>query len=935
MEFFPADASIAAWEQQLAQSAALDTVQERLQLAWGLRQRDTHRALALATDVDGLLGSTPWPARRLSLARARLHLVRSEAQLLQGELREAERQLEAARVLFQDAADEAGLADVHWQAHYVAADRGDVGRLRAELALALGRAEAAGDTARALVFQANLGRAQVFVDQVLAEREWGARLPPDSSQLAPMEGAAVEDFRGLLAAMQGQYLKAIQAHSRAFELAMLTGQIRRAITLATNLGHTYTRMSDFQTAMEWLKRGLDLARASRWPSMISLCLAHTGEALRRLGQLGDARELLQECLQVGAAQSENRTHAIALGYLGHTELDSGQGAAAQAAFSELMERALASRSLDLRTEACLGLARAELMLQHFDAARCHAQEGLRLAREQQEPASEVAMLWVLGDVQQAQDQAQGRESADGQALAFYLEALQLADSLQSYQPALKLLEATAKAFAAKGNFERAYHWLQRASDARQRNFNEEAVRRSSALRAHHQIESARAESEHLRRLAESEAARFQLLRDSHEVLLHLGQVGQEITNELVAERVFEVMRRYVNALLDAPCLAIYLLDAAGLQLYCAYGVENGEPFVDPPIEMSSERSLCVRCVKERREFVLGDAALQGSLGEQVPGTSVLRSLIFAPLLAGERVIGAMTIQSPRAGAYGERQQLIFRTLRSYIAIALDNAGAYLRLSEMQRQLMAQEKLAALGSMVAGVAHELNTPIGNSLLIASTLLGNTQEFVQRVEQQALKRSDWQQYAGRTRDGLEVINRSMETAAALVRSFKQVAVDRSAEQRRTFDVKDLCEQCAQTMGLQLRRAGLKLELKVPTGLQMDSFPGPLGQVLIILINNALIHAFEGRQDGLITLGAQALEGSARLSLWVEDNGQGIPASLQERIFDPFFTTKFGQGGSGLGLSIAHNICGSLLGGSLSVKSREGEGSRFVVELPLKAP
>ena len=826
MEFYPADASIAAWEQQLAQDAALETVQERLQLAWGLRQRDTHRALAMATDVEGLLGSTPWPVSRVALARARLHLVRSEAHLLHGELNEAERQLEAARTLFEAAGDQAGLADVHWQAHYLAADRGDVGRLRAELALALGCAEVARDTSRALVFQANLGRAQVFVDQVLAEREWGARLPQDSAQLAPMEGSAVEDFRGLLAAMQGHYLSAIQAHSRAFELAMLTGQIRRAITLATNLGHTYTRMSDFQTAMEWLKRGLDLARASRWPSMISLCLAHTGEALRRLGQLGDARDLLQECLQLGAGQPENRTHALALGYLGHTELDSGQGAAAQAAFAELMERAVASRSLDLRTEARLGLARAELMLHHFEPARAHAEEGLRLAREQQEPSSEVSMLWVLGDVQQAEDQALGRAGADGRALSFYLAALQLADTLQSYQPSLKLMEATARAFAAGGNFERAYHWSQRASEARQRSFNEEAMRRSSALRVHHQIESARAESEHLRRLAESEAARFQLLRDSHEVLQHLGQVGQEITNELVAERIFEVMTRHVNALLDAPCLAIYLLDAAGRQLYCAYGVENGEPFTDPPIEMKSERSLCVRCVQERREFLLSDAAEHDSLGEQVPGTTVQRSLIFAPLLAGERVIGAMTIQSPRAGAYGERQQLIFRTLRSYIAIALDNAGAYLRLSEMQRQLMAQEKLAALGSMVAGVAHELNTPIGNSLLIASTLLGSTQEFVQRVEQQALKRSDWQQYAGRTRDGLEVINRSMETAAALVRSFKQVAVDRSAEQRRNFDLKELCEQCAQTMGLQLRRAGLKLDLAVPPGPADGQLPGAPG-------------------------------------------------------------------------------------------------------------
>ncbi|MEJ6005904.1 GAF domain-containing sensor histidine kinase [Paucibacter sp. AS339] len=934
MEFFPADASIAAWEQQLALGAPLDTVQERLQLAWGLRQRDTRRALVLVTDVEGLLGSTDWPALRLDAARGRLHLVRSEAHLLHGELAQAERQLDLARALFEAAADQTGLADVHWQSHYLAADRGDVGRLRAELAMALGCAEAAGDTSRATVFQANLGRSQVFVDQVLAEREWGVRLPLDSSNLAPMEGSAVEDFRGLLAAMQGNFLSGIQAHSKAFELAMLTGQIRRAITLATNLGHTYTKMSDFQTAMEWLKRGLDLARGSRWPSMISLCLAHTGEALRRLGQLGDARDLLQECLQLCAAQPDNRTRALALNFLGHTELNSDRGVPAHAAFTELMERAVASRSLDLRTEAQLGLARAELMLGHFELARGHAEEGLRLAREQHEPNNEVDMLWVLGDVQQAEDSALGCSGSHGRALGSYLAALQLAEGMESYQPSMQLLEATAKAFADGGNFERAYHWSQRASAARQHSFNEEAMRRSSALRVHHQIESARAESEHLRRLAESEAARFQLLRDTHEVLQHLGQVGQEITNELVAERIFEVMTRHVNALLDAPCLAIYLLDAAGRQLYCAYGIENGEPFTDPPIEMSSERSLCVRCVQERKEILFSDAAEQEKLGEHVPGTSQQLSLIFAPLLAGERVIGAMTIQSPRAKAYGERQQLIFRTLRSYIAIALDNAGAYLRLSQMQRQLMAQEKLAALGSMVAGVAHELNTPIGNSLLIASTLLGSTQEFVQRVEQQALKRSDWEQYAGRTRDGLEVINRSMETAAALVRSFKQVAVDRSAEQRRSFDLRELCEQCAQTMGLQLRRAGVRLALEVPAGLQLDSFPGPLGQVLIILINNALVHAFEGRKEGLITLGAQAQQ-AGRLSLWVADDGLGIPPSVQERIFDPFFTTKFGQGGSGLGLSIAHNISGSLLGGGLSVTSREGEGSRFVIEMPFKAP
>jgi signal transduction histidine kinase/tetratricopeptide (TPR) repeat protein len=943
MQFYPSDASIANWEQQVRTGARTETVEELLCLAWGLRQRDTRRALLLAEDVQGLLSSTGWSPERQSLARARLDLLRSEASLLAGALDDAKHSLQQALPVFQAQADAIGQADCHWQAHYLAADRGDAATLRSELRQALSFSERAGDSARALLFMANLARAEVFVDQVQAERDWGGRLPVDTSQLAAMEGAAVEDYRGLIAGMNGDYLLAIKSLATAFDLAMRSGQLRRAITLATNLGYTHTKMSDFQTAMEWLKRGLDLARGTRWPSMISLCLAHTGEALRRLEQRSDARELLLECLRLNSRYPDSRTHALALSYLGSTELDSGQGEAALVAFGRLGQAASIAQSLDLQVDAQLGLARAELMCGRFTTARAHAQEGLRLAREQHEPGNEVDLLWVLGDIQQAQDQAlQGQEAAPapgaasgaaGLALGWYQAALQRAQTIPAYTPPVRLLEATAKAFAEVGDFEQAYQWSQRASEARQRSFNEDAARRSSALRAHHQIESARAESEHLRRLAESEAARFQLLRDSHEVLQHLGQIGQEITNELVAERIFAVMERHIHALLDAPCMAVYLLDDGGQQLYCAFGMENAEPFTDPPIAMSSTRSLCVRCVRERKEYLLGEAP-PSDLGEQVPGTSSQQSLLFAPLGVGERVIGVMTIQSPRAKAYGERQQLIFRTLCSYIAIALDNAGAYLRLSEMQRQMMAQEKLAALGSMVAGVAHELNTPIGNSLLIATTLLSATQDFVQRVDGQALRRSDWQDYASRTLDGLGLINRSMETAAALVRSFKEVAADRSAEQRGSFGLRRLCEHSVQSMGERLRKAGIQVEIDVPEGLRLEGYAGPLEQVVVILLNNALMHAFEGRSQGRLSLKVEAV-GTERVRLEVEDDGRGMPRQVQERIFDPFFTTKFGQGGIGLGLSIAHNIVSTLLGGQLSVKSAEGEGSCFVLDLPMKAP
>lgn len=933
MEFFATDAAVAALEQTLAQGAVLDTLQERLLLAWALRQRDTLRALELAQDVEGLLSATDWREPQRMAVRGRLSLLRAEAHLLFAEMDEAQLHMNQAGQVFAGLADAAGLADLHWLRHYLAADRGDAGNLKEELRRAIACAGQARDPHRLALLEANLARAEVFGDPMQAERDWGARLPLSSADMPSMEGAALEDFRGLLAAMSGHYLPSIQAHSKAFELGLRTGQIRRAITLATNLGHTYTKMSDFQTAMEWLRRGLDLARASRWPNLIALCLAHTGEALRRLGQLGDARELLQECLQLQALPPESRTRALALSYLGRTELDSKQGAAALAAFSQLRPLAQASGSGDLLTDASIGLARAALLQGDLPSARQQAEQGLAMAEQQQEPDKEVDLLWALAEVHQAEDQRLQRPPQASQALSWYQRALQRADGLEAYTPQVRLLDAAAKAAAAQGRFEQAYHWAQRANELRQRSFSEETSRRSSALQVHHQIERARAESEHLRRLAESEAARFQLLRDSHEVLQHLGLIGQEITNELETDRVFNVMERHIHALLDAPCMSVYLLDESGSQLYCAFGMEDGEPFIDPPIPMSSERSLAVRCLKERREYLLNRPSEEG-LGEQVPGTSELQSLLFAPLAVGDRVIGVMTIQSPRADAYGERQQVIFRTLCSYIAIALDNAGAYLRVSELQRQLMAQEKLAALGAMVAGVAHELNTPIGNSLLIASTLLGATDEFAQQVEQKVLKRSDWERYADRTRDGLEVINRSMQTAATLVSSFKQVAVDRSSEQRREFGLRELCEQCLQTLSLQLRRANVEWQLHIDAQVQLDSYPGAFGQALIILLNNAMAHAFEGREAGRIDIGAQALD-AERVQLWVQDDGVGMAAEVCERIFEPFFTTKFGRGGSGLGLSIAHNIVTGLLGGRISVQSSLGRGSRFVMELQRVAP
>jgi len=909
LELFPSQAALEAGEQRLR--ATPQDPQLQLFMAWALRQRDMPRALALAEALEAHAATLAEPERRG--LRLRLQLLRAEAALLYAQLEQLEPLLAAIRAEALALGDLGAQADAAWLAQGLAALRGDFAGEQRELLAAAAAAEQAGDALRLLIFRAELGRSAAFQDNLKAEQDWGPLLPAELAGLPPAARAAVADFRGVLAALRADYEACIASFGAAFEAALESGQLRRAIALASNLGFNYGNMADYETALSWLQRGLELARAAGWPSLVGGCLMHVGEVLRHLGQLDAAREALQEAQQVLRPLPHGRNQAVRLNVLARIELESGRYAEALAAYEEMAALPSAAAA-DLRVIAGIGRARALLGLGRVAEAATGIQQTLSRARAQFNRNYEIEALWAQADIALALD------PHGPAALGWYEQALAQAASLPAYRPQAALLEAASAAQAAQGRFERAYALAHEASANRQRHFSEEATRRMTGLRAQHQMERARVEHEHLRR--------------NHELLLHLSSISQEITTELQAERIFEALERLVHTMLDAQSVAIYTLDEAGGQLVCSFGMESGQAFVDPPIALDSPNSYCARALRERREFVLGAGELADPHSE-VPGTRAMLSMMFVPLRLSERMLGVMTVQSVRAAAYGEREQLILRMLCSYGAIALENARAYQRLGALQQQLMAQEKLAALGAMVAGVAHELNTPIGNSLLVASTVLAATHALAERVEQpQPMRRAELQAYLQQAGEGLAVIERSMQGAGALVSSFKQVAVDRSAEQRRRFRVAEVCEQCAQTLGVALRQAGVGLQLQLETAPQLDAYPGALGQVLVILMSNALTHAFAGRSGGTLTLELHALAGE-RISLSVADDGVGMSEAVRRRVFEPFFTTRFGQGGSGLGLSIAHNIVESLLGGHLSVSSAPGQGSRFTVELPLRAP
>ncbi|MBT9502119.1 MAG: tetratricopeptide repeat protein [Burkholderiaceae bacterium] len=260
-----------------------------------------------------------------------------------------------------------------------------------------------------------------------------------------------------------------------------------------------------------------------------------------------------------------------------------------------------------------------------------------------------------------------------------------------------------------------------------------------------------------------------------------------------------------------------------------------------------------------------------------------------------------------------------------------------RTAELRRAmavLVQREKLAALGSLVAGVAHELNTPIGNALLAASTLTTRTQAFQAQLGSQPLHRSELLSFVEVAQDSGQQIERALERSATLVSSFKAMAANESNQLRVEFSLREVLEQGLTVLGPSLRRQAIGLRFDCPPELRCLSHPGVLTRILSQLIENVLVHAFAAPPAEAL-LSVQAVDRDGWVDLTVGDNGAGIAPAIIGRIYDPFFTTRLGQGGSGLGLHLVHSLVTGTLGGEIQVHSEPDRGTVFTLRFPCISP
>ncbi|MES2315951.1 MAG: sensor domain-containing diguanylate cyclase [Pseudomonadota bacterium] len=728
LNLFALDAELAQWEAVLPSLQGLARLQLVTTLTWHLRQRDPARARILARDAAPLM--TLLPEHDRALAEARFMLIEGEAQWLFGELDAARALADQAFMEFELHGDAIGCADTHWVRTWIEVDRGNTEGGDAELALAADAARRAGDPIRMDVFDAAAALFAVFCDLHTAEERWGERFHPASDTPHLAVSGWIHDYHGTTAFQASDFGRAVSVLMHAFDAACGTGQVRRAINIATNIGNGFTSLNAHDVALEWMQRGLDLARPTGWPMSIGLGLMQTAETLRQLGQRQAALELLNEALSTLACLSGSRAYAIALEYQGDLALDNADYERALESFARLEARGEALHQADFQSGARRGQAHALSQLNRPREALERAAAALTLAREHGDAYNQISALKVLAQIHARHTLPDPKPMSSANAALHYLEqATSVAATIEGYTVPGDLLDAMAREYASAGDFARAYQVALQAGAARDKTHSHEATNRAVAMQVQYQTERAKTEGEHHRQLAAAEARRAEVLQHTSATLEHLSAIGQEITTHLEASAVFRALDRHVHGLLDATHFSIFLIDADGSSLSSAFGIEAGQPLPVTRIALDDEHANSARCVRERSEIII-ELDRDELTPNLIPGTLPTLTLLFAPLMIGERVMGVMTVQSLIARAYGERERLIFRTLCAYGAIALDNASAYRQVAATLKALSATQAQLLEKNLELEQAYRALEDV--SLTDQLTGLRNRRFFLQHVD-----------------------------------------------------------------------------------------------------------------------------------------------------------------------------------------------------------
>jgi signal transduction histidine kinase len=447
--------------------------------------------------------------------------------------------------------------------------------------------------------------------------------------------------------------------------------------------------------------------------------------------------------------------------------------------------------------------------------------------------------------------------------------------------------------------------------------------------------------------------RLERLEAVQAMLLEIGQLSMSCTD---ISQFVSAVHRALGRIMYAANFYVALSDREDDEVRFVYfvdevdvglvpgpetGVKLGTPEQSPTAWVIAHREKLTLTAEDFRQRAARESGRAiGSVAEQWMGCPLLDQ--------HHQVLGAIVIQSyDQAHRYSDEDEALFGVIANHVSVALQGLQSVDRLEravhertemlerqntalrEAQGELVRQEKLASLGRLVAGVAHEINTPLGICVTATSHLVQELKLTREELAAGEMTAESLESFFDIIDQSLRIMTTNTQRAAALVRSFKQVAVDQSSDAIRSFNLLTYLNEVLLSLQPKLKGRPVKVEVDCPSDVVLDSFPGAVSQIVTNMVVNSLVHGFEHEQAGNIRLRASCADGM--VSFEYADDGAGMDADTLGKLFDPFFTTRRGTGGSGLGAHILYNLATGPLGGTIRVESAPGEGLKYFLRFP----